>query len=47
MIGNFCIWTFYTDYYETGCSNQMDEEDYDRVQPEYCAYCGDKITIEK
>ena len=40
-----CEWTFYTDYYETGCSNQMEEEDYEPIQPIYCPFCGNKINI--
>lgn len=42
-----CRWWEYDDYYETECSNQMEVEDYDPIQPTYCPYCGGKIKIEQ
>jgi hypothetical protein len=42
-----CIWYFYTDYYETDCGQQMEEETHDAVEPDFCPWCGEKIKIEK
>lgn len=44
---NNCKWFVYDDYYETQCSNSMDDVDYNNISPTYCPYCGDKITIEE
>ena len=41
-----CVWIFYNDYYETDCSNQMEEEDMENISPVYCPYCGCKIKFE-
>jgi hypothetical protein len=42
----FCTWYFYTDYYEADCGNQMEEEDFEPIQPTFCPFCGGKIDIE-
>lgn len=47
MSKNFCVWIQYPDYYETGCANQIEEGDYEPIQPIFCPYCGDKITVEE
>lgn len=43
MSTNVCVYTFYSDYYETGCQHSIEEYDYDNIVPTYCPYCGDKI----
>lgn len=41
-----CKWYFYTNYYETDCSSQIEEEDFELIQPTFCPFCGGKIDIE-
>lgn len=42
-----CIWNFYTDYYETDCGEQMEENTYQAVAPVYCPWCGNEVKIEE
>ena len=43
---NICKWYFYTDYFETECSNSITDNDYGNIQPTYCPYCGNEIEID-
>ena len=42
----FCTYYFYEDYYETDCSNQLEEEEFTNLDATYCPFFCFLIEIE-